>query len=119
MARAYSLDLRQKAMLHFTEFGNKEETARVFNIHKDTVTNWSVRLSEGILVANKTGPRTIRKLNPKDVCDYLEANRDMTLHELAEVFKVSHVAIWKVLRKSGYVNKKNTTIQRKRRKAPS
>src|SRR5437868_3766199 len=117
MGAAYSIDLRLRVMSHYGEFGNKAETAKVFKIHYDTVTNWEKKTIKGNLKANKpvSNDTSSRKLNPKDVCEYVQNKADMTLHELAEIFKVSHIAIWKVLHKHGYVNKKNSTIQRKKR----
>ena len=99
-------------MLHLEECGNKAATARLFKINPYTISNWCKRLTSGRLAANKSGPMvgSYKKLNPKDVCRYLQENKDSTLIELAEVFNVSHVAVWKVLRKSGYVNKKNTYV---------
>jgi transposase len=121
MGAAYSIDLRLRVMSHYSEFGNKTETARVFKVHYDTITNWEKRIIKDNLKASKPGPNNAspRKLNPQDVCKYVQNKADMTLHELAEIFKVSHVAIWKVLRKHGYVNKKNSIIQRKKRSTES
>ena len=121
MAAAYSLDLRQRVMMHLEECRNKAATARLFKINPYTIANWCKRLRSGTLAANKSGPSigSYKKLNPQDVCQYLEENKDSTLVELAEIFNVSHVAVWKVLRKSGYVNKKNTYVQRKGCKAQS
>ena len=119
MGKAYSLDLRQKVLLHFEEYKNKTETARIFKISRNTITKWCNRFKMGILTSDKTGPKvgSYKKVNPEEVCKYLEFNKDSTLVELAEVFNVSHVAVWKILRKCGYVTKKNFYVRGKRRGA--
>ena len=119
MARAYSLDLRQKVLSHLMKNGNKTETARLFGITRDTIADWCKRLADERLEPCKTGPviGSFKKADPKEVCSYVDSHNDITLLEIAEVFKVSHVSIWKILRKSGYVNKKNSYVQRKKRDA--
>lgn len=107
-------------MFHLKKHGNKAKTARLFGICKDTVAEWGKRHESNNLAPHKSGPAigSFKKVDPKEVCKYLDSNNDITLFELAEIFKVSSVAaIWKILSKSGYVNKKNTYVQRKGREA--
>ena len=106
MAKAYSLDLRQKVMNHLDKFDNKNETSSIFNIHKDTIRNWLNRRASGRLEADKTGSTKARKIEIDNVINYLKNNRDCTLKDLAEEFNVSHVGIWEALRRNGYVFKK-------------
>lgn len=114
--RAYSLDLREKAVSHYKKFGNKSETAKIFGIHQDTLKNWIEKLKKGSLAAFKTGPKGFRKVNPAEVKAAIKEKPDMTLKELGDMFKVSHVAIWKILRKQGFVYKKNFIVQRTQRR---
>ncbi len=114
--RAYSIDLREKVISHYKIFGKKSETAIIFGIHQDTLNNWLEKLREGSLAAFKTGPKGFKKVDPDEVRAVIKEKPDMTLEELGAMFKVSHVAIWKILRKQGFVYKKNFIVQRTQRR---
>lgn len=108
----YSLDLREKVISHYHRFGNKAGTSRVFGIHRDTITNWLEKAENGgSLAALKSGPKSFRKVDPIEVRAAISENPNMTLHELGERFRVSHVAIWKILRKLRFVYKKKFYVQ--------
>jgi transposase len=53
MARAYSLDLREKVMFFISNGGGKREASKVFGIGEDTIYRW-IRIQEtGNLSAKK------------------------------------------------------------------
>ena len=106
MGKACSLDFRERVLRHFDDFGNKTKTAKLFNISRVTVKNWCIRREKNCLQADKSGPKGPKKFSVEELVKYLENNRNSTLKELAEEFSVSHVQIWKALRKNGYVSKK-------------
>ena len=114
MGKACSLDLREKVLEHFDEFGNKTRTAKVFKISSKTVSNWCNRRAENRLQADKTGPKKPRKVDIEKVINHLKNNTNSTLKDLSEEFDVSHVQIWHALRKNGYVYKKNSALRRKK-----
>lgn len=111
MSNAYSVDLRERVVAYVVDGGQKGEACRIFQIGQDTVYRWLRQYREtGSVAPRKRGKYTPWKLNEAALQQYLKTHADATLKELAVVFAVSHVAIWKACRRLGISRKKNSAI---------
>ena len=105
MARAYSLDLRQKVISFISQGGSKREAAKVFNIGEDTIYRWQRRHKLGDLNPKKrTNFQT--KVPLETLCKYVEEHPDHTLQEIGQAVNLSASKVWKHLKKLGITRKK-------------
>jgi len=117
MARAYSKDLRERAVEYVSKGGNRDDSCKIFRLAKTTLQRW-------ITLSKKTGgdlspmPMGSRpwKLNHDAVVEYAVINSDATLHEIAEHFSTGKSAIDYILRKYKITRKKNHAVRRARRR---
>ena len=115
MARAYSLDLRERAVEYVLDGGSKDDACRIFKIARDTLYRWLKQHREtGSLKAKPLGSRPW-KLDHAAIAEYVKDNNDNTLEEYAAQFNTVPSAIDYVLRKQGITRKKNHAVHRARR----
>lgn len=113
MARAYSLDLRQKVVEFVLRGESKEEAARVFNIGIDSVYRW-------LRLYNKTGnlkPKKRvflpKKVNIESLRAYVAKNPDHTLTEIGVALALGAQTVWKYLKRLKITRKKKRPVMRK------
>lgn len=113
MARAYSLDLRQKVVEFVLQGESKEEAARVFNIGIDSVYRW-------LRLYNKTGslkPKKRvflpKKVNVESLRAYVAKNPDHTLTEIGNALALGAQTVWKYLKRLKITRKKKRPVMRK------
>lgn len=117
MARAYSIDLRERAVEYVSNGGSRDDTCKIFLLAKTTLQRW-------ITLAKKTGgdlsskPMGSRpwKLDHNAVVEYAITHSDSTLKEIAEHFSTGKSAIDYILKKHKITRKKNHAVRRARRK---
>jgi transposase len=106
--KAYSIDLRERIVEFVRSGGKKTEAARRFNVGRETVYRFL-----GLAKAGSLAPKPQPGRRPKVAADALrqdlDARPDATLEERGKTFGVTHVAIWKRLRKLGITLKKKLT----------
>jgi transposase len=109
--KAYALELRERIICFVQEGGKKTEAARRFKVGRDTVYRYLNAAKENRLAPQ---PRKgyWKKLNPEKLRKDVARHPDATLMTYKERFGVSHVAIWKTLRKLGITLKKSRTLHR-------
>ena len=119
MSNAYSLDLRQRAVVYVLEGGQKQAACRIFQIGRDPLYRWLRQYqTKGGLAPNPRGKSAARKLDDALVAQYIADHPDATLQELGEVFAVSTVAIWQAGHRLQLTRKKNAAVCRTRRTSP-
>lgn len=120
MARAYSLDLRQRVVGAVEAGGSCRSVAATFGVSVASVVKWSQRLrATGSVAAWPMGGRKPYSLAPERdwILSRVAAKSDLTLHslmgELAD--RGTHVCcdtLWRFLRREGISFKKNRARQR-------
>ena len=112
MSNFYSLDLRERVISFIDEGGSKADACRIFKIGHNTVYLWiRQRKSRGTIKPKARGKYKVRLLDDEKVIEYVKKYPDATLMEMAKNFSVSHVAIWKALRRLNITHKKKPSVQ--------
>lgn len=115
MARAYSIDLRERAVEYVQEGGGRDDACRIFKIGLSTLKRWlSKHKRHGDLSPKPMGSRPW-KLDHASILKHVESHGDSTLHEIASEFKTGKSAIDYILHKHGVTRKKNNALRRARR----
>ncbi len=115
MGNFYSLDLRERAIAFIDEGGSKVDAGRIFKISHNTIYLWlRHRTVRGTLAPKKRGKYKTRLLDDAKLSAHVRAHPEATLMEIAAVFAVSHVAIWKALRRLKIKHKKMPALSRAR-----
>ena len=117
MTRAYSIDLRERAVEYVSSGGDRALLCSTLKIATRTLQRW-------ITLAKKTGgdlspkPMGSRpwKLDHSTVVAYAVTHSDATLHEIAAHFSTGKSAIDYILRKYKITRKKNHAVRRARRR---
>ena len=120
MARAYSLDLRERVVAAVRSGRSCRQVAATFGLGAATVVKWWQRYrSTGEVAARPRGGSKARALvDVKDwVLERVAAEPHVTTRALAGELarrgrEVSHVAVWNLLRRERLTHKKNRARQR-------
>jgi transposase len=115
MARAYSVDLRERVVEYVHNGGDRAEACDIFQIGIAMLQRWlSAKKKTGELAPKKLGSRPW-KLDHAAVVAYVESHEDSTLQEIAQYFDTAVSAIDYILRKFKITRKKNDALRRARR----
>ena len=106
MARAYSLDLRERAIGYLEEGRGVCETARIFRISCDSLERWRKLKREKRLEPLCNSKRRAKKLDSDKLKAYVLSHPDKTLMEIGEAFGASAVAVFKRIKALGISYKK-------------
>jgi transposase len=109
----YSEDFRKKVLEH-TNTHTIHETAKTFGIGPSTVTRWMAMFKKTGSLKPAPIVRKPSKLDYIKLREYVDANPDRYIREIAEVFKCAKETVRKALIKLGYTQKKEQIIQRGR-----
>ncbi len=119
MARAYSMDLREKAVSAFDRGEKKSQICCTLSISRNTLDLWLKRRAEKGCVAPCSYRRGVSpKINDlEEFKAFAEQHGNLTQQEMADKWHqpVSRVLIGQALRKINFTRKKNLRIPRKRR----
>ncbi len=108
---AYSIDLRERVVSYIEAGGSRISASQIFSVGERTIRRWLLLKKETKSVCPKPhGGGYPAKINLTTLKEYVDSHPDKTLEDLGKEFSVSHVSIWKALRKIGYVYKKNTSV---------
>jgi len=114
MAKAYSLDLRQRVFDLLAKGKSKLFIEETLGVATKTILKWQKRYEEtGIMdriIPKSTRPR---KVDYEKVQKFVEKNPDKTLKEIGERFKISAFASHKIIRKLGITYKKTLSLRGK------
>jgi transposase len=109
--KAYALELRERIVSFVQEGGKKTEAARRFNVGRDTVYRY-LKAAQNDRLAPQPRKAYWKKLNPEKLRKEVQRHPDATLMAYTQRFGVSHVAVWKTLRKLGITLKKSHAVRR-------
>ncbi|MDR1891139.1 MAG: transposase [Puniceicoccales bacterium] len=93
MAKACSLDLRERVMEYLEKGRTQAETAEVFHLDRKTIYRWIKRKEKGMLAASKNNIRKPKKIDLEKLRLYIINNPDKTLGQIGREFGVSGIAI--------------------------
>ena len=117
MARAYSIDLRERVVEYVSDGGDRDEASTLFNIGIATVQRWMTlhKKTGGDLSPKPMGSRPW-KLDGAALAKYVEKHGDSTLQEIANHFNAVPSGIYYALNRCGITRKKNHAVRRARRR---
>lgn len=115
MTRAYSLDLRERAVLAFESGESCRSVAARFGVAVSSVVKWSQRYREtGSAAPGKMGGHRRIILEPYRamIVEEIERTPHLTVRGLRDILAshgiaVSHQAVWRFLKSEGLSFKKN------------
>jgi putative transposase len=102
---SYSIDMRERAVGYVRSGGKSSEACRIFKIGRTTLYYW---LQAEDLRPKGFVPR-YRKVNPEKLSAHVRDYPDALLRERAAHFGVTHVAIWRALKRQ-HITKKNDAV---------
>lgn len=114
MAKAYSLDLRQRVFDLLAKGKSKLFIEEILGVSTKTILKWQKRYEDNgsmeRVIPTVTRPR---KVNYKKVQKFIEENPDKTLKEIGDKFKISAFATHKITRKLNITYKKTLPVRGK------
>lgn len=99
---AYSIDYRRRVISFVNEGGSKQEAARLFKVHPETVYEW---LKRGDDLSPRQAKTRQRKINKETLRRHVREYPDALLRERAVVFKVTPEAICYLMKTMKLVKK--------------
>jgi transposase len=114
---AYSADMKRLAMImiHVDKL-NHEQVCNRLKICLTTLTRW-IKLNENnVLYDIKPRSRASRKIDDEALRTYIAKNPDAYLYEIADSLGVSKSGVHDALKRFKITYKKNTLLQREKRK---
>ena len=111
---SYSEDYRKRTLEYRHEGHTLEETKRVFKIAASTICHWEKQLKEEGTLKKRSCKRPFKKIDPDKLAEYVKANLDAYLHEIAVEFHCCKAAIRKALIRLKITRKKDNTLSRAR-----
>jgi putative transposase len=112
MAKAYSLDLREKVMSFLSAGKKKREAMEVFGLSLKTIYRWIKRKEKGMLAESKNNVRKPRKLDPEKLREYIKNHPDETLKQIGTAFGANPVSVFTRIRQLGITYKKKSYYTR-------
>ena len=110
MARAYSEDLRKKAIDYILSGHSATASARKFDLSPNTVMNWYKRYREEGHYQAKFPPGKVGKASDAELCAYFDAHPEKTLVQIGEHFALTDATICYHLKRLGYRYKKKRHV---------
>ena len=106
----YDEKYRRRALDYWGEGNSKRKTAEVFKVSASTLQEWKSQLKETGTLTQKKRKETWRKIEPAKLMEYVEANPDAYLREIAAEFGCTVHAVEKALARLKITRKKNGSI---------
>lgn len=110
MAKAYSEDLRKKAIDYILSGKSAVASAKKFDVSEGAVRNWYKRYREEGHYQVKFPPGKVGKASDEELCAYFDANPEKTLVQLGEHFGLTDATICYHLKRLGYRYKKKRHV---------
>lgn len=103
---SYPEKYRIRTLEYRREGHTLEQTSRVFKIAVITIREWEKQLREEGNLRKHPVKRPFKKIDPEKLEQYVKANPDAYLREIASIFKCSETAISKALKRLKITRKK-------------
>ena len=107
----YSQDLRKKAVEYVLKGNSRRKTAKIFQVHHETIGEWVKKYKETGEIKDREFKRKPKKIDPEKLEKYIEEHPDAYLREIAQVFNCTPVAVHNRLKKLGITRKKTKSLQ--------
>ena len=106
--RAYSLDFRKKALLYIKKGATQEETARILQISRKSVSNWVMQYLKTGNLSLKKRKIASKKIDPELLVQFMELNKEkqLNLADIADKFQCATSSVHRRLTQVGYRYKK-------------
>lgn len=114
----YGEELRKRVIENLREGLSQAGATKIFKISSSTVSRWWQSYQEEGRTKAKPRPGAKRRVDRKELTEYVESCKDVKLTEIAERFKISEAWASIILREEGYSYKKKaspTWSQRKKK----
>ena len=115
MARAYSLDLRERVFKFLEKNNDKNEASNLFGVSPRTIQRWVERKKKTGSFKPLQKKFAYRKIDYDLLSKYVEDNPDKFLFEIAEKFSVTLQAVFYALKNLKITRKKRLLSTRKER----
>ena len=106
---AYSNDLRERVLKYVEGEGSKTEAASIFGVCLKTIWNWIERKKQEDISPKKKVVLP-RKINNECLFQFIKANPDACLREIAEEFGVTIPAVFYACKRLKITLKKRATF---------
>jgi len=106
MAKAYSLDLRERVIQYLEKGHDKKSAASFFSVGIATIYRWLKQKKETGSLHPQQRERAYQKIDNERLKEYVKANPDHFLCEIAEEFSVTEQAIFYALKRLKITRKK-------------
>ena len=106
----YSVDLRRKVIKYLEEGHSQDSAAKVFSIHKNTVSRWWLRYKKLGILEPKARPGAKRKVDVGALELYVRNNADVRLKDIALKFSISTCRAHFWLKQLNFSYKKNFSL---------
>ena len=103
---AYDEKYRKRTLEYWHEGHTLEQTKKVFRVSVTIMYKWENQLKEEGNLKKHPVKRSFRKIDPEKLKEYVRANPDAYLREIADVFNCSSTAVRKSLKKLNITRKK-------------
>ncbi|WP_425362819.1 IS630 transposase-related protein [Candidatus Tisiphia endosymbiont of Hybos culiciformis] len=102
----YSEDLRKKVINYVARGNSQRSAAKIFDIHKNTISRWNVRKrKEGTILAKaRLGFKS--KVDKQKLADFVENNSNMRLQDIGKEFGIARSQTGRILKELGFSYKK-------------
>ena len=103
---AYDEKYRKRTLEYWHEGHTLAQTKKVFKVSVTTIYAWENQLKKEGSLKRHPLVRPFKKIDPKKLREYVKANPEAYLHEIAVIFNCSSTAIRKSLKKLNITRKK-------------
>ena len=103
---AYEKKYRQRVLKYLEAGHTQQATAETFGVSTATIKEWKKRIQTGEGLNVRDRQRRPKKIDPEKLRDYVLANPDAYISEIASEFGCVRSAVQKALKKSGITRKK-------------
>jgi len=113
---SYSVEIKEKVVCFYERGNTKAHTAEVFSLSWDTVNKWVKEKQEKGKLEKFRPVGGKSTINTEALIAYIAQNPDAYDREIGEHFGTSATSVRRARIRAGITNKKNSKIQRKRRR---
>ena len=114
----YSVDLRKKVIEYLEQGHSQKQASEVFNIHRNTISQWWNRHKKEGTIEPKKRPGAKRKVDREKLKQYVDEKPNTTLVQIAEKFGISVRQVGRILKaiKYSYIKKPLAMWKRTKKK---
>ena len=116
MAKPYSVDLRARVLRFLETNKDKKAASQLFQVGIATIYRWIARKKDKGHIQPTQRKYAYKKIDDQKLIDYVEANPDHFLSEIAAHFSLTTEGIFRALKRLKITRKKRLRFIRKEKK---